>query len=430
MELGQTQSPIDLVPGSVSDVRATAEAWKARSAEADRVRDDLATVDDDGTWKGAAYDAYLERFERQLLHWKRAGEWLLSGARALFTWADALQWAQDEADRAISLWNDAEQQAAAALTAHRAHVRELRVGHGLRHPDVDVPFVDPSGPAHDEAREVLFNARATLEVYARDCAIRLDEAADAARMPLTDPEAATQARHAMTEAIVTVAVVQPFLATMDMLAISAQTLWEHPDIILQLLGGAATFIGGAGVAAGGGAVTVTGAGALAGAPAVVVAGVGIAGAGAMMIGDAASRWSQESHSVADRRPGVDRGDGRDYAGRFAKGQQNKPWVDSEKLGLDIYAKENNANVIRTKVRVDFEGSPQNGRYYDGLEKNGDGSNTYTAIEVKSGSAFKDYSRPGNTQGQFDDAVNGGTPARGFLDGEEILITKVETVILP
>jgi hypothetical protein len=65
MELGQTQSPVDLVPGSASEVRATAEAWKARSAEADRVRDDLATVDDAGTWKGAAYDAYLERFERQ-----------------------------------------------------------------------------------------------------------------------------------------------------------------------------------------------------------------------------------------------------------------------------------------------------------------------------------------------------------------------------
>ena len=177
-----------------------------------------------------------------------------------------MQWAQDEADRAITLWNDAEQQAAAALTAHRAHVRDLRVGQGLRHPEADVPFVDPSGPGHNEAREVLFNARMTLEVYARDCAIRLDEAADAARMPLTDAEAATQTQHVMTEAIFTLAVAQPFQATMDMLAISAQTLWEHPDIILELLGGAATFLGGAAVAAGGGAISVTGVGALAGLP--------------------------------------------------------------------------------------------------------------------------------------------------------------------
>lgn len=425
MELGQTQSAIDLVPGSASDVRATAEAWKARSAEATRVRDDLSTLDDDGTWKGDAYNAYLERFERQLLHWKRAGDWLRAGASALFTWADALQWAQDEAGRAITLWNEAEQQGAAALIAHRAHLRELRIGQGLRHPEVDVPFVDPSGPAHDEAREVLFNARATLEVYARDCAIRLDEAADAARMPLTDAEAATQAQHAMTEVIFNLAVVQPFQATMDMLAISAQTLWEHPDIILELLGGAAMFLGGAAVAAGGGAIAVTGVGALAGSPALVAAGIGVAGAGAAMIGDAAGRWFNESHGVSGRIRGLDRGDGRDYLGHFAKGQHDRPWVDSEKIGLDRYAARNGVEIIRTKTKVDYEGSPQRGRSYDGLVKNNDGENTYTGIEVKSGSAIDRYG-PGNTQWQFDEAVNAGTPARGKLDGEDILVTRVRT----
>ncbi|WP_447913230.1 putative T7SS-secreted protein [Microbacterium phyllosphaerae] len=422
MELGQTQSPTDLVPGSGSDVRAAAEAWKARGTEATRVRDDLATLDDDGTWKGAAYDAYLERFERQLLHWKRAGEWLRAGASALFTWADAVQWAQDEADRAITLWNEAEQQAAAALTAHRAHVREMRVGQGLRHPDADVPFIDPSGPAHDEAREVLFNARMTLEVYARDCAIRLDEAADAARMPLTDAEAATQTQHAMTEAIFTLAVVQPFQATMDMLAISAQTLWEHPDIILELLGGAATFLGGAAVAAGGGAITITGVGALAGAPALAVAGVGVAGAGATMMGDAAGRWLTENHAGGDRIRGLDRGDGRDYLGHFAKGQNSPLWVDKERIGLDKFADERHVDVIRTKVRVDFDNSPQNGRYYDGLVENSDG--TYTAVEIKSGSAYDEYFRPGSTQRQFDELVNGGTSATGRLDGNDIAITRV------
>lgn len=426
MELGQTQSATDLVPGSVSDVRTTAEAWKARSTEATRVRDDLATLDDDGTWKGDAYDAYLERFERQLLHWKRTGEWLHAGASALFTWADALQWAQDEAGRAITLWNDAEQQGAAALTAHRAHLRELRVGQGLRHPQADVPFVDPSGPAHDEAREVLFNARATLEVYARDCAIRLDEAADAARMPLTDAEAASQTQHAMTEVVFNLAVVQPFQATMDMLAISAQTLWEHPDIILELLGGAATFVGGAAVAAGGGAVTVTGVGALAGSPALVVAGVGVAGAGATMMGDAAGRWLNESQSTR----GIDRGDGRDEAGTFAKGQEVKPWDRKEKAGLDEYAQEKGVEVIRSKFKVDFEGSPQNGRAYDGLVKNGDGPNTYTGVEIKSGTAIDAYNRPGSTQRQFDDAVNAGTPAHGRMDGEDFLVTRVDTRDIP
>ena len=430
MELGQTQSPIDLIPGSAGAVRATAEAWKARGVAATQVRDGLTKLDDGGTWKGEAYDAYLERFDRQLLHWKNAGDWLQAGAGALFTWADALEWAQDEAARAITLWNEAEQQAAAALVAHRAKVRELRVGQGLRHPEIDVPFVDPSGPAHEEAREVLFNARATLEVYARDCATRLDEAADAARMPLTDAEAAIASQNAVTEVLFNIAVVQPFQATMNMLAVSAQTLWEHPDIILELLGGAATFIGGAALAVGGGGLTLTGVGAVAGAPALAYGGIVVAGAGAGLIGDAAGRWFQESHGVADRRKGVDRGDGRDYEGKFANGQENRVWDDKEAIGLDQYAEREGAEVIRSKAKVNFDGAPQAGRSYDGYVKNDDGPNTYTGIEVKSGSAIDAYNRPGNTQSQFDAAIDGGMVARGNLNGEEIIVTRVEVEIVP
>ncbi|EYT61617.1 putative T7SS-secreted protein [Microbacterium sp. UCD-TDU] len=429
MELGQTQSPIDLIPGSAGEVRATAEAWKARGVAATQVRDGLTKLDDGGTSKGEAYDAYLERFDRQLLHWKNAGDWLQAGAGALFTWADALEWAQDEAARAITLWNEAEQQAAAALVAHRAQMRELRVGQGLRQPEVDVPFVDPSGPAHEEAREVLFNARATLEVCARDCATRLDEAADAARMPLTDAEAAIASQNAVTEVLFNIAVVQPFQATMNMLAVSAQTLWEHPDIILELLGGAATFIGGAALAVGGGGLTVTGVGALAGAPALAAAGVGVAGVGAGLIGDATGRWFRESDGVTDRRPGVDLGNGRDYEGKFAKGQSDKPWVDKEKVGLDKHADENHVEVIRSKAKVDYEGSPQNGRSYDGYVKNNDGPNTYTGIEVKSGNAIDRYG-PNSTQWQFDEAVRNGTPAHGKLNDEDIIVTRVETEVVP
>ena len=63
-------------------------------------------------------------------------------------------------------------------------------------------------------------------------------------------------------------------------------------------------------------------------------------------------------------------------------------------------------------------------------KNDDGPNTYTGIEVKSGNAIDGYNRPGSTQRQFDEAVDGGTPARGKLDGEEILVTRVEIEIVP
>lgn len=126
----------------------------------------------------------------------------------------------------------------------------------------------------------------------------------------------------------------------------------------------------------------------------------------------------------DSARGVDRGDGRDHLGHYANGQENKPWVDKEKLGLENYAADNDVDVISTQVKVNFDGAPQDGRKYDGLVKNDDGPNTYDGIEVKSGTALDSYERPGNTQFQFDNAVNAGTPAAGRLDGEDILVTRV------
>ncbi|WP_091227266.1 hypothetical protein [Microbacterium sp. 3J1] len=105
------------------------------------------------------------------------------------------------------------------------------------------------------------------------------------------------------------------------------------------------------------------------------------------------------------------------------------WVDKEKIGLDEYADEQGADVIRAKIKVDYDGSPQNGRIYDGIERNNDG--TYTAIEVKSGpSARPDYNSAGSTQRQFDDSVNAGTPAHGKLDGDPVVITHVEVRYVP
>lgn len=428
MELGQTQSPTDLIPGSVSDVRATAEAWKARSAAATQVRDDLARLDDDGTWKGDAYDAYLERFQRQLLHWKHAGEGLRGGANALFTWADALEWAQEEAGRAITLWNEAEQQAAAAMAAHRTSMRELRVGQGLRHLEIDVPFADPSGPAHDEAREVLFNARMTLEVFARDCATRLDEAASTARTPLTDAEAGDEARRAITTVAFDVAVVRPFRATLDMLAVSAQTLWEHPDIILELLGGVALVVGGGVMMGGGGAVAATGVGAVPGGG-LAWAGAGVAAAGLAAAGHAAGRWANESASnAADGPPPHPIHGGRNVLGHY-NGDGQRPWVDAEKIGLDQVAADTGKSVIRDKVRASIEGyhykpdaTSDQHRYYDGLFENSDG--TYTGIEVKGGTGSRDAAQRG-----FDSTVSPERPATALLNGERIQITRVvvETV---
>ncbi len=71
-----------------------------------------------------------------------------------------------------------------------------------------------------------------------------------------------------------------------------------------------------------------------------------------------------------------------------------------------------------------------GRTYSGLVKNGDGPNTYTAIVILFGPAVDHYCSPESFERHFDEGVNAGTPAHGELDGEAIVITRVEVEIMP
>lgn len=66
-------------------------------------------------------------------------------------------------------------------------------------------------------------------------------------------------------------------------------------------------------------------------------------------------------------------------------------------------------IERRQVKSTVPGSTH-GRFYDGLAKNPDG--TYTAFEVKSGSA-----RLTLQQREFDGLVSASNPARAVLDGK-------------
>lgn len=137
-EIDQTQDPIRLVPGSFDEVRTTAYSWKARSEAAHAVGDELARLAD-----GASIDSHArEALVGQSTAWLRAATAVRAGASALFTWADSLEWAQDEAAQAVALWKNR---------------RKRR-----------------------QAWELLFNARKTLEVFAKECVAKLEEARDTA----------------------------------------------------------------------------------------------------------------------------------------------------------------------------------------------------------------------------------------------------------
>ncbi|MFJ2371056.1 hypothetical protein [Microbacterium sp. NPDC087665] len=141
------------------------------------------------------------------------------------------------------------------------------------------------------------------------------------------------------------------------------------------------------------------------------------------------RYDGSNHDVS-RSPNPNH-PGRDQGGRY-NGDGSKPWDDKQALGVEKYAKEANVEVITTEVHVVFDGSPQPWRTYDGLIRNADGPNTYDGLEIKSGNAAARYfsETPSNTQGAFDRAVLAGTPARGKMDGMDILVTNVIVRVVP
>ena len=373
---------------------------------------------------------YVVRFDEQLLYWRSTSDTFTAAADALDGYANALEWAQGEAAAAIRLWNQAEAQSAAAWAEHNTQVRALQRGAGARHFRIDIPFDDPVGPAFHDAQQVLANARYQLDVLATGYANTIGEASNAAPLPLTPEQTQQAASDAIVRTVIDVAVVKPFHATLNFLGNVAQNLWEHPDIVLEMLAGILGIAAGGATIIGGGGLELASVGtATPVAVPAVIAGAGIAAGGAALLGDSMNRLFNEANT--ERHPGVNRGDGRDDLGQFAPRDPDAPIPDyalKEQQGLDQVAKNQNVDVLRDRVHVDYAGSPQNGRYYDGLYRNPDG--TYTGIEVKSGGAFDDYWRPGNTQRQFDAQVSPDNPAIGMLNGEEIKIVDVKVIPIP
>lgn len=204
-------------------------------------------------------------------------------------------------------------------------------------------------------------------------------------------------------------------------------LINHPDILLELLGGVALVVGGGTMIGGGGALALTGVGAAPGGG-LAWAGVGVAGAGLAAAGHASSRWMNEATGddavrIVERPPPHPEHGGRDVLGHY-NGDGQRPWVDTEKIGLDEVADDVGTDVIRDKVRATIEGyhhrpgmTSDQHRYFDGLYSNGDG--TWTAIEVKGGTGSRDAAQEG-----FDAMVSPERPAIATLNGQPIRIVDV------
>ena len=434
-ELGMTNDPVALIPGSYAAAHTVASAWRSRSEAATALRDGLRGLEVDSAWTGYPYEKYLERAEYVRSSWQRCGEYLMSGAAALSAYGDALRWAQDEAARAIDLWEQAEAATIASRQEHQVKVRELERDLHLRHVELDVPFVDGGADLRAQAVDVLTNARGVLDRYAVDAANAIHAAADAA--PLQTPEQAEAATNwavvgAVGSIMFETAVLNPAIEQLNFIASMGNALINHPDILLELLGGVALVVGGGTMIGGGGALAITGVGAAPGGG-LAWAGAGVAAAGLAAAGHAGTRWMNEATGddavrIVERPPPHPEHGGRDIKGHW-NGDGQRPWVDTEKIGLDRVADRRSVEVIHDKVRATIDGyrhkpdaTSDQHRYYDGLYENADG--TYTGIEVKGGTGSRDAAQKG-----FDSTVSPERPATATLNGKTIQITRVvlETV---
>lgn len=420
-ELGQTSDPVDLIPGSVSGLDEFVSQWRERARTAGDIAAQLTRLPSPEGWEGAAADGFAARLPDVGTQWQRLVESLTTAADALDEYATVLGWAQQKAGDAIAMWQVAQAQTAAGVESYRQAERQAGAT-GI------VPFYTDAGAAtRSDAQSLLAYARSEV----RDAG---DTAAHA-MTAITPPEALTWEGAGALFLGALVVQGQIHWDTLANLvngtASVGNAILRNPDALLALLGGGAMMIGGGATALGGGGLATTGVGSVPGG-AAVVGGLAVAGTGGALAAAGASKLAGEATGSAgvmlmEKQRGADRGDGRDDYGQFAHGQGNKPWVDKEKQGLDEIEDEINSSVERKRVASSIEGSIQK-RYFDGLYKNPDGS--YTAVEVKSGSAFERYSRGEGQQRIFDESISPDSPATATLNGEKILISRVRVKEMP
>jgi len=415
-ELGETTDPVALVPGAVDALFAVVDAWRERARAATDVAARVRAVSAPEGWLGDAADAFAARCETVAAGWEQTEHLLSACADALDTYATTLGWAQQKAGDAVAIWQTAMERTAAGIERYRA--AERRAGAtGV------VPlYVDEGASARSEAQSLLAYARSEVQ-----------DAGDTAASSLRalEPPRAVSWSDIGSAALVSaeaVALLQwdNLVDIVNDTASVGNAMLRNPDALLALLGGGAMMLGGGGLALGGGGLSATGVGAAAGVPAVA-GGVAAAGAGAALAGAGASKIAADALGGAgvmliEKQRGVDRGDGRDDYGHFAPGQESKPWVDKEKVGLDEVEEQIGAPIERKKALSSIEGSNQQ-RYFDGFYKNPDG--TYTAVEVKSGSGYAKYLRNEGNQRDFDSSISPSSPATAVLNGQRIKIIDVE-----
>ncbi|GAA4661557.1 putative T7SS-secreted protein [Amycolatopsis dongchuanensis] len=263
-ELGETQDPLQLVPGKPEAIDENVRVLRARGERANWAGEGLLAIDT-GAWEGPAAQTFRDKFSYESAKWFNAADSLSGAANVLAEYADTLRWAQGQAIEAVDLWNQGQAATQQAKSAHDTAAAEAAANN-----QPPPPFIDPGESARQAARDTLGRARSQLqEVGDRVAGFLRDYAADAPQ----DSSWLDDVGHFFLDVGTHI---------VNDVASFGNAMLHHPEDVLGALGGLGlTVASGAGVA-GGVVLSATGEGAVVGVPLAGASAAGVAtGVGTM-----------------------------------------------------------------------------------------------------------------------------------------------------
>lgn len=184
-ELGETDDPADLVPGSPAKIDESAQDMRRLAGAFEEASNGLQKLGTD-QWRGEAAERFNTYFADETPKWRDAAEAFVPAADALTTYKGALENGQRKAAEAIRLHNEAKQATEQAKNQYEAAAREhdkaafAATFTNDPAPAPMAPFSDPGQAKREQAQRLLDDARKAVKDAARQATAAITKAKDRA----------------------------------------------------------------------------------------------------------------------------------------------------------------------------------------------------------------------------------------------------------
>ncbi|RJQ69483.1 hypothetical protein D5S17_30295 [Pseudonocardiaceae bacterium YIM PH 21723] len=212
-ELGDTQDPEQLIPGTPADLESTAKEMAKFDKALEQTAQAFKKIDT-GHWQGSAGDAYHEKVGQATPKWLRASDAFLQATSAVQAYYHALDGGQREAAECIRIFEEGQQATRRAMAEYNsqvdAHNGRIDAYNAMRTrgddpgpvPQPPAAFSDPGEARRNEARERLTRARNSVRDAGDQSARKLTDAMNQAPpMPSTTERLKMEARDHLTEGV-------------------------------------------------------------------------------------------------------------------------------------------------------------------------------------------------------------------------------------